>query len=621
VKSLLAVLLALGACAAAHAQADAEAPDLWTRMERYRLDIRLNPDGTNVRTHDFAYKVLKEQALEGARTFDLSHSTSVEALEVLEAFTRKADGRKLPVSRDSYQLNVNSGAGGNPAFSDRTTLTVVFPEVAVGDTLELRYKVEQKEAIFPGHFSLRETFGTSYPYDDVRVTIDAPAEMKAQYAAQGGFKQKVSEKKGRRIVEWTWKNPKPVKSKRRDWSVFEAEKEPGYVYSTFDTYAQIAEAYGVRARPKAVPTERVRKLAGEIVGKRTDRREQVRALYDWVATKVDYAGNCIGVGVVVPRDLDFVLENKMGDCKDHATLLQALLAARGIPSVQALVNAGSSYRLAKVPVVSEVNHVITYVPEFDLFLDSTSDSTPLGLLPMQVQDKPVLLVDGFRDGARTPPTPIGTNRQAVKTVVDIADDGSIKAKLDIRQQGLFAAITREGMRNFPKDQEADFIKNMLRSRGVTGSGKLSKEDPTALVDTYQYGVSMEIKEFMQRPGAGAFSIVPLFGTPAAIHGFVMSAFASDEDHESACTSGHSVEEYTYRLPADMEVLSKPDNLSVANDFLSYDATYELKGRELTVKRTFDDRTQGNVCAPAVQAAYRDFAKKVLPNLKAQVLYK
>lgn len=615
---LFAALLGLGLAGSAFAQGDA--PELFTRMERYHVDVRLNEDGTNVRMHDFAIKVLNEKAIEGARTTRLSHSTSVETLEVLDAHTRKADGRKLPVSKDSYQLNVNSGAGGNPAFSDRTTLTIIFPEVAVGDTVVMRYKIEQKEPIFPGHYSERETFGTSYPYDDVRMTIDAPATLKAQYAAYGGFRQKVSEKKGRRIVEWTWKNPKPVINKRRDWSVYDVEKQPGLVYSTFAGYAQIAEAYGARARPKAQPTERVRKLADEIVGKRKARREQLRALYDWVATQVDYAGNCIGVGVVVPRDLDFVLENKMGDCKDHATLLQALLAAKGIPSAQALVNAGSAYRLAQVPVVSDVNHVINYVPEYDLFLDSTSDSTPLGLLPMPVQDKPVLLVDGFREGARTPPTPVGTNTQAVKTVVDVATDGSIKAQLDIRQKGLFAAVTREWMRNFPKDQEADFIKNMLEGSGVSGSGKLRKDDPTALIDTYQYGVTMEIKDYVQRPGAGAFSIVPLFGTPAAIHGFVMSAFAT-EDIESACTSGASTEEYTYRLPADMEVLSKPDDLSVSNDFLSYTATYELKGRELVVKRVFDDRTRGNVCAPEVQVAYKEFAKKVLPNLKAQVLYK
>jgi len=35
----------------------------------------------------------------------------------------------------------------------------------------------------------------------------------------------------------------------------------------------------------------------------------------------------------------------------------------------------------------------------------------------------------------------------------------------------------------------------------------------------------------------------------------------------------------------------------------------------------DDRTPGNVCSPAIAAEYKDFSKKVMQNLKAQVVYK
>jgi hypothetical protein len=435
------------------------------------------------------------------------------------------------------------------------------------------------------------------------------------------MKQKVSEKGGRRVVEWTWKNRNPLKNKRRDWSVHDVDGEPGYVFSTFDTYAQIAQAYGERARPKAQPTDKVRRLADQIVGKRKEPREQVRALYDWVATKIDYAGNCIGVGVVVPRDIDFVLDNKMGDCKDHATLLQALLAARGIASTQALVNAGNVYRLPAVPTLATINHVINYVPSLDLFLDSTSDSTPFGMLPMAVQDKPVLLVDGVREGPRTPATAVGTNRQHVKSVIEMAADGSARISVDIAQEGLFAVGTRDWMRKFPKDAEADFVKNMLQGGGMVGSGTLRKDDPTGLLDKYKYGVKMEVKDFL-RPGPGAFSIGPLMGTAAPVHGFVAGAAVTDEEpRETLCTSGTTTEEYRYRFPKQVQILSVPDNLELSNEFLTYRASYVLEGNELTVVRSLDDRTPGNVCAPALVVAYRDIARKVLPNLKAQVLYK
>ena len=614
------VVAALLGAPAAGAQEDA-APEQLVRIDRQHVDIVLNEDGSNVRTYDWARTVLKEKALEALKKASVTHSTSVERVEVLEAYTQKAGGKRIEVPKSSYQVTVNRGREDNsPAFSDWTTLTVVFPDVSVGDTTVFKYRIQQSEAIFPGHFSAIEMFPKLLPYKDVRVRVDAPASMKARYEGRG-MKQRAWKKKDRQLVEWTWRNPDPVKSKRRDYSVYDIEQEAGYTFSTFESYGQIAEAYAARARPKAAVTERVRKLAEEIAGKRKDRREQARALYDWVATKIDYAGNCIGVGVVVPRDLEFILDNKMGDCKDHATLLQALLAAKGIASTQALVNAGSVYRLPQIPVVSTVNHVINYIPEWDLYLDSTSSHTPFGMLPFPVADKPVLLTDGHRDGQRTPPTPLGSNEQHVKTVVEVKPDGSVNATMDVTQKGMYAANTRAWAREFPKDQEADLVKNAFQNNGMIATGTLKKDDPTELLDRYAFTLKMQIRDFLRRPGAGAFGIAPLFGTEAPVARYVLSGVDPEQTVDVACSNGTAIEEYVYKFPADIEIISVPDNVEVANDFLSYQATYKLEGRTLSVYRKFDDRTPGNVCSPAVMAQYKEFVGKVMPDMRAQVLYK
>ena len=45
---------------------------------------------------------------------------------------QKPDGKRLDVRRDNFQLTVSGGKGSSaPAFSDETTLTIVFPDVAV----------------------------------------------------------------------------------------------------------------------------------------------------------------------------------------------------------------------------------------------------------------------------------------------------------------------------------------------------------------------------------------------------------------------------------------------------------------------------------------------------------
>lgn len=610
----------LAACLNAFA-GESDGPEIGTRFGHYHAAYRLNADASHEETHDWTTKVLQEHAVEGVKRHSISYSTSIQKAEILHAYTLKADGRRIDAPKSNYQLEVNSGKDENaPVFSDITTLTVVFPEVAVGDTIAIAYTITQMEPMFPGHFSVMNSFSRLQAFDDVKVTIDAPSLLWAQHEAREMAEQR-GEKDGRIILTWSFQNKQPIKSKRRDWSVYEVEKEPGYAFSTFKSYADIAEAYAARARPKAAVTERLQKLADEIVKDKKSPREQARALYDWVATNITYAGNCIGVGAVVPHDIPFILDNRMGDCKDHATLLQGLLAAKGIASTQALVNAGSVYRLPKIPVVSTVNHVINYLPGLNIFADSTSRTTPFGMLPHADSGKPVLLVDGFKEGMKTPVPPIGSNRQHMKSVVKIGTDGTARGEIDVSLNGAFAEGTRARLRHMPKDRMDEVVENVFRGMGYIGSGQIKQDDPKELLDTYHYKVNFELKDLVRLPGPGAFHIYPLFSSEAPVHSYLSAATEQEETVDTACWSGTSVEEYAYQFPKNMKILSVPDDMKLSNDFLTYQATYRLKGNTLMIKRTFDDRTPGNICSPAMASAYKKFAIQASKNVKAQVVYK
>jgi len=95
----------------------------------------------------------------------------------------------------------------------------------------------------------------------------------------------------------------------------------------------------------------------------------------------------------------------------------------------------------------------------------------------------------------------------------------------------------------------------------------------------------------------------------------------DDAVETACSSGHSIEEYRYQLPANMTIDQLPKDVKLDGDKLSYSATYQFKEQVLTVKRVFDDRTVGNVCTPAHAQAYKDFAAQAVPDSTVQVVFK
>ncbi len=602
--------------------ASGEPLDLQVRYPHAYATYVINEDGTATETHDWSMTVLKDTAVEWSKRTSVSYSTSAQKAEVIAAYTKKADGRRIDVPANNYQVESNRGnEKGAPAFSDITSLAVVFPDVTVGDTVFFSYRVIQTEPLFPGQFSMSHAFPQQVAFDDVRVRFDYPASLWVQHENHGMTEKENSDNNGRKVIEWAYANPAPVKDERRNFSVYDPDKEPGFAFSTFRTYKDIATAYGARALPKAAVTDRIQKLAAEIVKDKTAPKDQARALYEWVATNITYGGNCIGIGTVVPRDVEVVLDNKMGDCKDHATLLQALLAARGIQSTQALVNAGSVYRLPKIPVVATVNHVINYLPAFDVFVDSTSDSTPFGMLPFQDADKPVLLVEGFKEGVKTPPSPVGATRQTTNSTLKVAADGSISGTVAVTEKGQGAVATRAWARKMTKEMETDFVKNTFLAQGMIASGKLEKEDPSALTDSNSFKVNLKVEKFAKVPGAGAFFIYPLMNGSLSIHDFVAASMEPEKEVDVTCTNGSVIETYSIELPKTMKVLSVPDNLKLANKFLTYNSTYKLKGNVLTVKRELDDRTKGSVCPPEVFVEYKKFADKIVDDLKSQVLYK
>ena len=163
---------------------------------------------------------------------------------------------------------------------------------------------------------------------------------------------------------------------RKPAAVSALDDGPLVVASTFKDYGAVAAAFNVRAAPKAAVTPAIKRLADELTKNAHGQREQAKAIYDWVAVNIQYAGDDVGVGPVVPHAADLVLKNKMGDCKDHSILLQALLAAKGIASSPVLINAGNAYSLPPVASADVFDHMISYIPGLNQYADSTSRYTP-----------------------------------------------------------------------------------------------------------------------------------------------------------------------------------------------------------------------------------------------------
>ncbi len=583
---------------------------------------KVNADGTEVMTYARRHKILKRTALSSMKETTITYSQSAQKLEVLEAYTVKPGGRRIDAPSSNYQVETQTGRqSAGPAYSDNVSTTVVFPDVEVGDVVGLKYRLTTTQPLYPRKLSLAQDFSLGGAYDDVRVLIDEPVSMKSRHVVRG-MTESVATHGDRRLLSLHWSHPAPERVERTNWSVIDPEGEPGFEYSTFTSWAEVGTSYGLRAYPKAVVTPRVRELAEKITAGETDPRRQATALYEWVARTITYAGNCVGIGAVVPRDLAVVIDNRQGDCKDHATLLQALLAARGIESQQALINAGSVYALAALPVAQQVNHVINYVPSLDMFLDSTSDETPFGMLPASDQGKPVLMANGAAVPKRTPAIARDSDMQEVVTTGEVHDDGSIDAVVKVTVAGQPAVSLREAFRRASRDESDRYVKEALKGMGFEGEGTIVYPDPQPLEATFSYEVRFHASDALNLPGSGALWISPWFPAPLRLAAVAHQAVDKSPAVDSTCSGGLLVERYDLALPAAMQILSMPDGAHVEAPAARYDSRYGLDARHhLSVERRYVDLSDGPICTAATLTAWRVALTPMWKDMRQQLLYR
>jgi transglutaminase-like putative cysteine protease len=610
-------------CALSFGSACAQAPELPFRFEKLVVRHVVNDNASHTTFYESTSKALTARGAEQLKRSSLVYSASVEKAKVIEAYTLKADGRRVDVPRDNYQTETAAGLdSGRPAFTDFARISVVFPDLEVGDATVFKTLTERAEPVFPNQLSLSGSFSYAMEYGEVSITVDAPLAMKTQVMhEQVNFSR--TDKGSRQLLEWRFENPKAKVSERRNYSVIDLGQEPFYAFTTFANYGEIAQAYGARTRAQAVPTPRVRDLALSLVKDVTPGpnavRDKTQRLYEWVAKNISYADHLVGLGAVVPREQAFVIDNKMGDCKDHTTLLQAMLTAVGIPSTQALVHVGPIYSLPRIPLSTVMNHVVTYVPELNLYLDSTSSDTPFGLVPQGLEDKPTLHVDQFSSTSKIPPSPVGAHQQSVKTKLIVGEDGSVDGEMQVQLKGHFAAEERSSFRGWPKESQVRFVKDALRRMQLKGDGSISFEDPTPLTSEFTWSVKFKA-EGVFNIGGGIIPTTPFFNTRAPVLSFLGNALAPAVRENAVCRNGVTVEELEVVLPKTMTISYLPKDAEVNDSLLRFRATQRLDGTTLRVLRSLEDLTPAGVCPPRVANEYRASAAKALPSLRAQIVY-
>ncbi|MDE2183321.1 MAG: DUF3857 domain-containing protein [Alphaproteobacteria bacterium] len=595
-----ALCIVFGACSAIAADTDEVSPVTALLQTN---DVVVNPDGSYVQTSHTELHADNDAGAMRLGQVQLTFNQARQDLQVVEAYTLKPDGTKIPVDMSAIYVRLPPDDAQDGMVTDLRMKVIVFPQMAAGDTAVYTVKSVNASPIFPGSFTYGKAFLPSSRLKEVRDTITAPKSLNLRVENHNiAFTQQ--DQGSNTVYSWHWSNPSPHAVKLP--SVSPMDQLPRYFVSNFKDYADLGRAYNALAGSKVTVTPKVQELADKVTAGVTDQREQARKIYEWVTSHVRYIALELGESTFVPHNVDDILGYGYGDCKDHDVIVRSLLKAKGIESQSVLLNSSNAYTLTEVPTFAQLDHVISYVPSLNLYIDSSNPLTPFGSLPYAEYGKPVIYVSA--EGARLGTMPSlqpGLASEYTKNVMTLSATGVLTGTTTTTAEGPSSILLRLiglAVQAIGPEKAAS---TMLESHGYKGATGTLKGGPP-LVPGKSYTVSGNFTS----AGWGDWltgdkvAYMPIGLRVLGLTGDGPMGNVSEDANDTSptpCFSVHQSEDDTLQIPANARFASVPTDSHVSTANIEFTAHWTLANNTLSVHRDFLSRIDQPLCTGAVRS--------------------
>ncbi|MFA7496143.1 MAG: DUF3857 domain-containing protein [Acidithiobacillus sp.] len=516
--------------------------------------------------------------------YQIRYSADMAQLKVLKAWVTTPTGQTYLVPKQAIFVRPEPQAAGAPMYSHAKVLSIVLPKLGAHDQLHLITQKTQLTPYFANEFSQLWQIPASQSARDFRVRITAPTSMSLRAAVTGGWQLK-KQVKGQqtvltaRMAVHHARYPGPE-------TVDESQFSPLFEVSTFPSWRSVGTAYWERAKDQAAISPIVQKIADQVSAKRTG-WDAEKALYAWDARNIRYVGLELGVGGYVPISATKTLETRYGDCKAHATLLQALYNAQGFSLYPTLINWNNVFTLPPLPTPFWFNHAIDYAPKRHLFLDSTGEYETPGQLAVGERSKPTIVTGPHPRIITTPGADPQANQLVYSAKLRIDPNGNLRGTATMTTQGWWAWMYRQTFASIPPSAYPRVINTLLLHNGG-GRGSYLPGNPYILDKPFTVKAHWQTVAYTHvgrhlslRIPSGPYLTPGLSATAKPVDALTQVIGPLRRHHPVTIYLGGIHWTTTIRLPAGYRPLYLPPNARLQNNAGSFTYTLQQKGEFIT----------------------------------------
>jgi transglutaminase-like putative cysteine protease len=588
------------------------------RFEKMSVANDIRADATTTTIIEMQYKLLTQEGVSSSASYPIAYMSDRQRFSLLEAYTLKASGQKLPFPSENVQIQKGL-AQGDRAISYQFYVSQVhrFPDVAVGDSIYMRYELETVVPDFTGQYSNFQFVSNTLAWDSARFAYRYPKTMPLQFVHHGFTATTNSTDTYNENVYELGNTP----SKNLEVQGLNNWQEMPHVQvSSFASPAAMAGAYRATEAPKIIVTPQVQTLADEITAGIAEPRAQFKALYDWIGKNIRYVAVYYGQGGFIPHDVADILKNRFGDCKDQALLLQTLALAKGIEAHTVLLMSDtSSYATPPLAAAGNYNHVIVYAPSLATFADPTvAASIRFGDLPLSDMSKQVLSI---KDGAfLTTPSPNAEkdtlHRKAVWT---IDAQGNVDVDMTFTARGRVQNDIVGLRKSIEPGKESIWLRDRIRSMGLEGAGTVRFSMLNGVVGGKFLYIKHNIKELVVQDQ----DVLPLnfvYSGPINFQNALQTYLSPTRKQAYWCMPMTVRDTYEIRWEGDFQMLLPKDS-NITDGVYSWKSSFKQLDKSILVERELKVNTPSVACDAANYTKHKDTVQKIDRAIKAQIVYR
>lgn len=392
----------------------------------------------------FAAQVHDAEGARRMRARSIQFDPETQRVDVRLARVHRANGQVLDAS-ETYEQQL--GEPWYRVFYDTRALVVVFPDLEPGDSVELRYRVDDvaPRNLFADYYGDLHLLASGEPRAHTEYVLITPASREF-YFNRPTLKELTHTQKlegGRRIDHFVAENVAAVRAEPNMPGL--TETVPYLHVSTYQSWQDVGRWYWGLIQDQLYADDSLKRVVAELKQGAKTEQELVARIYGWVVKNTRYVALEFGIHGFLPYRVPEVVRRGFGDCKDKASLIYTMLREAGVEARIVLVRTRQNGAIASEPASLAVfDHAIAYVPSLDLFLDGTAEHSGTRELPAGDQGVMVLLVGPSSEPklVTTPVLPPESNLRTRTIKVQLLADGDGQVQVKEIVSGVDAARYR-----------------------------------------------------------------------------------------------------------------------------------------------------------------------------------